>query len=111
MEDGLRTIEPDIEEHGTCVFLTNTIRTEDLEPWVRKVAALSEQRVGWYWLAARAHVIALGDLNRVRAAIWLLKDEHDRLYEAEIRRMCAGTSISEAMIQQSIGYGRDLKPF
>jgi hypothetical protein len=72
--------DPKVFKHGTCVFVTTTIPSNAMEEWVRKVAELSGERVDWHFAAGRACVLALGDLEKVRVAILLLRDEHDRLY-------------------------------
>lgn len=71
--------DPKIFKHGTCVFVTHTIATEDAEAWVRAVAAHSEQQVDWSYFAGRMAVRALGDLGRVRASILALRPQHDEM--------------------------------
>lgn len=72
----------DIYQNGTPVFRTDTIHSFDLEPWVQKVAALSGQPVDWHFAGGRAIVLALGDLEKVRAALRELLPEHDALWRA-----------------------------
>jgi hypothetical protein len=73
--------------HGTCVFVTSTIPSNAMEGWVQKIAELSGERVDWHFAAGRARVLALGDLEKVRAAILLLHAEHDRLYREACERL------------------------
>lgn len=64
----------EVYENGEaiCHFHASAAVTE---PWVRKVAAESGQRVDWHYMAGRATVRYLGDRERVRSAVERLKPE------------------------------------
>lgn len=78
-----------VYQKGAVVLVTDTIPASQVEPWVRKIAQDSEQRVDWHFFAGRIVIKALGDLTRVRAALQKHLPEHDRLREAEIRKIMA----------------------
>lgn len=81
--------DPEVRDHGTMVFITNTITSPDMEAWVQKVAKMSGQRVDWY--CAGGHVVrALGDMNKVMGAIMLLMSEHDELWRNAVKALNAG---------------------
>ena len=71
----------EICNNGRVVFVTNTIRPQVLEQWVKSVAQKSEQRVDWHFVGGRAVVKTLGDVSKVRIAILELLPEHNRLQE------------------------------
>lgn len=48
---------------------------KDIEPWVKKVAVRSGQRVDWHYSGGIAHVLVLGDFNRAMAAVNELESE------------------------------------
>lgn len=72
--------DQDIYRNGTVVFVTDSIPSNAMERWVKQVAEASGQPVDWHFVAGRACVKALGDLERVKAAVERLMPEHDRLY-------------------------------
>lgn len=72
--------DPEILSKGTPVFMTHTIDAKSMEAWVQAVASESGQRVDWSFVAGRAIVRAIGDLNKVRAAMLKLKPWHDLAY-------------------------------
>lgn len=74
---GLPRCNRGVFEHGIVVFVTHSIRPADIEIWVREIAATSGQRVDWHYSGGRAHIKALGDIGRVKAAIRELMPEHD----------------------------------
>lgn len=78
---------PDIFKNGTLVMMTHTIGSQEMEAWVKKVAAQSEQSIDWHFAGGRACVLALGDLSRVRTAISELMSEHDALQSAAVEEM------------------------
>lgn len=69
----------EIFTQGEQVFITNTIPSNAMEGWVKKVAKASGQPVDWHFAGGHARVLALGDLKKVAAAIAELMPEHDRL--------------------------------
>lgn len=75
----------DVYANGTPVWKTDTIRSFNLEPWVQKIAKLSGQSVDWHFAGGRAIVLALGDIDKVRAALVELLPEHDALWRAAAR--------------------------
>lgn len=76
-----------IYENGETVFLTNSIRTPDMETWVQAVAKESGQPVDWCYGCGRAEMLALGDLNRVRKAIIKTAALHDAGYAKAIQEL------------------------
>ena len=77
--------QEDIFRKGEMVFMTHTIPSNAMEGWVQKVAAQSGQPVDWHFIGGRACVLALGDLDAVKAAIVSLMPEHDALYTKAIK--------------------------
>lgn len=76
----------DIYENGTLVMITHTIPAQQIEKWVKKVAAASGQPVDWHFVGGRAVISALGDIAKVREVIKQLLPEHNKLQEKEYRR-------------------------
>lgn len=76
----LSPCDQDVYANGTTIFVTDTIRSFRLEPWVRKIAAKSGQQVDWNWAGGRACVYALGDIQKAREALASLLGEHDKMY-------------------------------
>ncbi len=70
----------DICVNGELMMVTSSIGSNAIERWVKKVAKRSGQPVDWHWNGGRAHILALGDLERVKSAMAALMPEHDRLY-------------------------------
>lgn len=75
---------PELRERGETVLITSKIAPEKLTTWVRKVAELSGQRVGWYYHNDRVRMIVccLGDRAKVETAIAVLLPEHNELFRA-----------------------------
>lgn len=69
--------DPKVFEEGECVFITHTIPSNSMESWVKAVARDSKQPVDWHFAGGRAVVLALGDIEKVKASIRKLIDEHD----------------------------------
>ena len=78
--------DSEVFEKGESVFVTHTIPSNAMDGWVKKVAELSGQRVDWHFFGGRANVLALGDIDKVKAAIQKLMPEHDRLYKAALKK-------------------------
>ena len=72
----------DVYKNGVCVFVTDTIPSNAMERWVRKVAQESSQPVDWHFMGGRACVLTTGTVWRVVHAILKLKAEHDQLHKA-----------------------------
>lgn len=70
----------EVFESGALVFVTHSIPSNAMERWVKRVADHGGQRVDWHFAGGRAHVLALGDLQRVQASLDALKPEHDALW-------------------------------
>jgi hypothetical protein len=79
-----------IFEEGVCVLITHSIPSCAMEGWVKKVAAESGQPVDWHFAGGRAVVLALGDTDRVRAAMEKLRPEHDALYRKAVDSIMGG---------------------
>ena len=79
--------DSEVFKNGESVFVTDTIPSNAMEGWVKKVAELSGQRVDWHFFGGRANVLALGDIDKVKAAIQKLMPEHDRLRRAAIKKL------------------------
>ena len=75
--------DPEVYEHGTTIFLTHTLRSADVEAWVRKAAELSGQRIDWRWACGRAEVLVLGDAVKAQRALCDLREMHDEAYMRE----------------------------
>lgn len=84
-ETTIPVCDPDVFRNGATLFVTHTIRSADLEPWVRSVAARSGQRVDWHFIGGLAAVKVLGDFDRAREALAELKPAHDALFLAACR--------------------------
>ena len=79
--------DPKIFSEGISVFVTHTIPPNAMEGWVRQVAEKSGQPVDWHFYGGRANVLALGDIDKVKAAIEELMPEHDRLYQEALAKL------------------------
>jgi hypothetical protein len=76
--------DPEVFRFGELMLITDTVPSNAMEQWVRKVAERSGQRVDWHFAGGRACVVALGDLRAVCAAIEELKPELDQVRERAI---------------------------
>ena len=79
--------DPEVYQDGTEMFMTNTISSDDMEDWVKMIAADSGQRVDWCYAMGRAHILALGDLNRVKKSILKNRKVHDEGYTKAVREI------------------------
>ena len=79
--------DPKIFGEGIQVFVTDMIPSNAMERWVRQVAEKSGQPVDWHLAGGQAQVLALGDIERVQAAIAALMPEHDRLYQIALKKL------------------------
>ena len=79
--------DPKISSEGTTIFIGDTIGSCAIERWVKKIAATSGQPVDWYWCGGRANVLALGDLEKVKAAVAEHKPEYDKLHAIACRKL------------------------
>lgn len=70
--------DDEIFKHGTVVFIGDSVSSNRMEAWVRKLAQLSEQRVDWHFSAGNAVVLALGDITKVKATI---EEQMDYYYQ------------------------------
>lgn len=80
----LAQCDREVYENGVAVMVTDTINSNDLEFWVKKVAEYSGQRIDWHYMGGRAVIRAIGDIAAVDAAIQELIFEHDDLYQKTI---------------------------
>ncbi len=87
--------DKEVFDHGACIFVTNTIPSNAMEGWVKKVAKLSSQRVDWHFAGGYARVLAIGDLAAVEAAVRELLPEHDALYAAAVKKVWSGFPTSD----------------
>jgi hypothetical protein len=87
-----------IYEEGEVVFVTHTIAAKDIESWVKSVALLSGQPVDWHFVAGRAVVKALGDIDFVKDTIRQLLPEHHALMRAALLEL---NFITEDEIQKT----------
>ncbi len=69
-----------ISEQGRDVFVTGIGPAEAIERWVKSIARLSGQPVDWGYSSGIAHVMAMGDLARVKQAIRETMGDHDALW-------------------------------
>jgi len=79
-----RDCDRKVYKKGTVMFVTNSIPSNAMEEWVKKVAARSGQRVDWHFFGGRAVVKALGDLDKVRSAIVELLPDHDERWRKAV---------------------------
>ncbi len=71
--------DPEIFESGTVVFMGVNVPSELVESWVKRVASTSDQRVDWHFVAGRAIVKALGDVDKVRQTCEQMAPEWENL--------------------------------
>lgn len=74
--------DPEIFESGS-VACTFHARAAVTEPWVKRVAELSGQRVDWHYAGGYVRVLFLGSRERVLSAI--------RQLEPDLRAAAAGS--------------------
>lgn len=92
----------EVYDKGEVVFITHTIKSNNIELWVRKIAADSDQPVDWHWYAGRAAIKALGNLDKVKTAIKNNRDLHDHFMSEALEQFehCKGrTDENNRMIQ------------
>lgn len=77
--------DPEVFANGDVVLVTDSISSNRMEGWVKKVADRSGQRVDWHFVGGRAVVKAIGDIEAVKAAINGLMTEHDQLRQESLR--------------------------
>ena len=82
---------PNVYRDGVPIFVTHSIRSFKIEPWVRKIAALSGQPVDWHFAGGRAIVLACGDVEKARVALMQCLREHDAMF----REACGDTMSAE----------------
>jgi hypothetical protein len=71
----------DVFDRGTLMFQTHSIGGSNaIERWVQKIAKVSGELVDWHFAGGRVMVLALGNLDRVKAAIRSLMSEHDEMF-------------------------------
>ncbi len=70
--------DPDVFANGVPIFVTHTIRSVQIEPWVRKMREQSGCRIDWHMAGGRAIVLALGDVEKARAALAVAMPGHRR---------------------------------
>ena len=87
--------EAGVYKNGEVVFITNTIPSNAMEGWVRKVAELSGQRVDWHFFGGRAVVKALGNIGKVLEAIEELRPLHDQLYFEAVQKLFPDSKPSD----------------
>ncbi len=81
--------DPEISKNGTTVLVTHSVPSNATERWVKKVAALSGQRVDWSFVGGAIVVQALGDLDKVIVAMRELKMEWAYLYRKHLPKSLA----------------------
>lgn len=64
--------------------MTNSIPSNAMERWVKKVAKKSARPVDWHFVGGRAVVLTTGDKKVVTEAINKLLPEHDRLFRKAV---------------------------
>jgi hypothetical protein len=90
----------DIYDNGTIVFMTNTIRSVDMEAWTQAIAKESGQPVDWSMYAGRAVMQALGDLHKVRKSIINLRKMHDEGYTKAVLALgCFDKEFAEERVK------------
>lgn len=86
----------EVYQEGIEVFFTHTIDAEDVERWVQKIAEESGQKVDWHYYAGRAIVLAIGDTEKVKAAICNNRQMHDEMYSKAVHAL--GVSFTDEFI-------------
>lgn len=65
--------DQEVYEHGKTIAVVVDAHSEVVEAWCQRVAKDSGQKVDWHYMAGRAVVRALGDLEAVdNAAYWTI---------------------------------------
>lgn len=90
--NNLPPCDPDIYKNGIDAFMTNSIWSERLEEWVKKIAQESNQPVDWHWAAGRAIILTTGDVEKVRVAIKNNRDMHDKFYLESVKELGISSS-------------------
>jgi len=70
---------PEVYKHGKAVCLINSIESEDIETWVRKLAKKTKQKMDWAWVGGRAVVRTLGDVPEAQKVVEAMKFEINEL--------------------------------
>lgn len=79
------TCDPTVAKYGELMFTTGIGPAEEIERWVKTIALVSGQSVDWHYSFGRAHVLAVGDLGRVRQAIRETMGEHDAVWREDYK--------------------------
>lgn len=79
------TCDPIIAKHGDVMFTTGIGPAESIERWVKSIALVSGQKVDWHYSSGRAHVLAVGDMARVKQAIRETMGEHDAIWREDYK--------------------------
>jgi len=65
-----------IFEKGKVVFIGDSVSSNAMERWVKRVAEVSGEPVDWHFAGGRALVKTTGDLKKVKLALDSLKEEY-----------------------------------
>lgn len=84
--------DADIFKHGESIAALGA-RSAAAEAWVQRVAAESGQRVDWHYSGGCAHVLFIGDREKVRQAIERLTPDLDGTV---LRVFCHGDGLYRA---------------
>ena len=66
--------DAEIFHHGESICSFHA-KAAIVEPWVKRVAAESGQRVDWHYIGGHANVLFIGDRAKVREAVEKLQPE------------------------------------
>ena len=85
--DGPTPCDPEIFQNGEHVLTIYGLGSNAIEQQVKMIAQLSQQPVDWRFVAGRARVLALGDIQKVKEIIndllpahksnWYRSENHD----------------------------------
>ncbi|MFH1621108.1 MAG: hypothetical protein ABIB04_03415 [Patescibacteria group bacterium] len=92
------SIDPFVEKFGKVVFVTSVQNRDMIEVWVKKIAAVSGQKVDWHFLGPSVCILAVGDLHLVKLAIVKLIDEHDQIFLHEVQKDPVWRQLPKALL-------------
>ncbi len=104
MRKGMSASEFDKElyECGTVVFRTKWIRHQFLDIWLGEIVSISGQRVDWFFSGQSVNEVelkAMGDIERVRCVIKLLRNMHDAFFLVDSEKWVNKEYMVETLLE------------
>ena len=89
--------ESELFDCGIIVFETHSLKPAQADLWVGEIRAISGQPVAWFTDRGNLIIKALGNVERARVAIRLLKNMHDELFASNYRGTLSAQAIDSIL--------------